>query len=142
MKIECPLPDDLFSEQWAERFVRLWNGDEGLVSSLADKGFCAVVAFGLTDEPLPRCHFEIERGNLGRIGAGGRQPDWDVRATPDRWAAWLEHPPGLLSIGMAYASSELQFFRGDYITMIKDPAMAGPFVKCLELVSRSCRRGS
>ena len=139
--IECGHSDDLFSEAWAERLLQAWNADGALVSALGGIGFTARVAFGLIDEEAPRCRFLIERGRLAPADSVDCTPDWDVRATPEQWAEWMIAPPGLLSLGMAYASGSLQFRHGDYITMIKDPAMAGPFVKCIELMSRSCRQG-
>ncbi len=139
--IECGHSDDLFSEAWAERLVQAWNHDAALVSALGGIGFTARVAFGLIDEEAPRCRFFIDRGRLAQADSVDRAPDWDVRATAEQWAEWMAAPPGLLSLGMAYASGSLQFRHGDYITMIKNPAMAGPFVKCIELMARSCRHG-
>jgi len=139
--IECGQSDDLFSEAWAERFLRAWNADDAIVLALRGIGFTAQVAFGLVGEDEPHCRFLIEQGRLAPADGVDRVPDWDVRATPEQWREWMTSPPGLLSLGMAYASGRLQFRHGDYITMIKDPAMAGPFVKCIELMSRSCRQG-
>jgi hypothetical protein len=35
----------------------------------------------------------------------------------------------MMGLGMAYTTGKLKFVVGDYGAMIKNPAMAGPFIK-------------
>jgi len=35
---------------------------------------------------------------------------------------------------MAYASGKMKFVTGDYGSMMKNPKMAGPFIKCFGLM--------
>ena len=49
--------------------------------------------------------------------------------TQDNWEKWCVKPLGMLSLGIAYTSGKLKFKVGDYSAMVKNPAMAGPFIK-------------
>ncbi|EDN71774.1 hypothetical protein BGS_0839 [Beggiatoa sp. SS] len=42
----------------------------------------------------------------------------------------------MASLGAAYVSGKLKFKTGDYGAMIKDPRMAGPFVKSFTVMGR------
>jgi putative sterol carrier protein len=59
-----------------------------------------------------------------------------MRADRKDWLKWIDKPLGMTSMGMAYASGKLKFFKGDFKAMIKDPRMAGPFVKSFGLMSK------
>jgi hypothetical protein len=39
-------------------------------------------------------------------------------------------------LGTAYASGKLKFYLGDYGSMIKNPAMAGPFIKTFAVMGK------
>jgi hypothetical protein len=41
-----------------------------------------------------------------------------------------------MGLSMAYMSRKLQFRVGDYTAMIKNPRMAGPFIKSFSVMSR------
>jgi hypothetical protein len=61
---------------------------------------------------------------------------WDIRATKDDWLSLIVKPPGLMKLGIAYTSRKLRFTKGDYATMIKDPSLAGAFVKSFALMGK------
>lgn len=42
----------------------------------------------------------------------------------------------MISLGLAYTSGKLKFKTGDYGAMIKNPAMAGPFIKSFTVMGR------
>ena len=63
--------------------------------------------------------------------------NWDLRASFDNWNKWLVKPPGMMGLGMAYTSRKLKFNVGDYGAMIKDPRMAGPFIKSFTVMGRA-----
>jgi len=42
----------------------------------------------------------------------------------------------MMSLGMAYTTRKLKFQVGDYTAMIKDPRMAGPFIKSFDVMGR------
>ncbi|MDX2289366.1 MAG: hypothetical protein NW217_11165 [Hyphomicrobiaceae bacterium] len=121
---------DLFSARWMEGFKDAWNRDPELSGALERIGFASAIGYGFKDEPAPRGVIVVENGRAVRAAPYANEPlDWDLRANRETWDAWLAKPPGMLLLGMAYSSSQLQFVLGDYAAMIKDPRMAGPFMK-------------
>jgi hypothetical protein len=135
--IECVAMNNLFSSVWAKRFIEAWNGESELAGDLGKIAFSSTVAFGFLNEDNPRLCLRIENGKVtGMESCAYLKPDWDVRADHDQWREWVKNPPGLMAIGMAYTGRSLQFRAGDYVAMVKNPAMATPFVKCIEVMSR------
>ncbi len=128
---------DLFSKQWAQAYKEAWNNDEEITSSLQHAGFSSVVAFGLADDVAPSFVMSI---NNGLIASVNNTPDdevkWDIRATRDDWISLIVKPPGLMRLGIAYTSRKLFFAKGDYATMIKDPSLAGAFVRSFALMGK------
>lgn len=127
----------LFSPEWMARFRDAWNAEPALAGALGKIGFDSIIGYGFRGEPTPRGILIVENGRATAAkGYDGEILDWDLRADPDTWEAWLAEPPGMVSLGMAYASSRLQFVAGDYVTMIKEPSMAGPFMKSFSVMAR------
>ncbi len=127
----------LFSAEWMERFREAWNAEPALAGALGKIGFDATIGYGFRGEDAPRGILIIERGIAVRAKTfAGEYLDWDLRADTETWTQWLAEPPGMMSLGMAYASSRLQFVAGDYVTMIKEPSMAGPFLKSFSVMAR------
>ena len=58
-----------------------------------------------------------------------------MRADKDSWLSWISSPLNLVSMGVAVTTGKLKFATGDYASMIKNPKMAGPFVKSFKLMS-------
>ena len=128
---------EMFSDEWAKSYMDIWNADLEITSMLQKTGFSSVVAFGLQDEENPRFVLTIENGSV--VSVDQQPPDvikWDLRAGLDFWKSLLRKPPGLMKLGMAYTSRKLKFNKGDYTTMIKDPSLAGAFVKCFALMGK------
>jgi len=48
----------------------------------------------------------------------------------------VENGLGMAGMGMAYTMGKLKFRTGDYGAMIKNPKMAGPFVKSFGLMQK------
>jgi hypothetical protein len=128
---------ELFSTEWASAFMQVWNSDKDITEMLQHAGFNSVVAFGYQDENEPRFYMNIENGIVVSVD---KQPQdvikWDLRASKDFWLSLLTNPPGLMKLGIAYTSRKLRFKKGDYATMIKDPSLAGAFVKCFALMGK------
>ncbi|MEZ5450358.1 MAG: hypothetical protein R3E89_15790 [Thiolinea sp.] len=79
--------------------------------------------------------FVVENGTCVRAGSyAGEAPDWDMRADRKDWMKWVNKGLGLTGMGMAYTTGKLKFVKGDYGAMIKNPKMAGPFVKSFGLM--------
>ena len=128
---------ELFSKEWGQAYKDEWNGDEEITSALNKAGFNSIVAFGLYDEDAPRFVMTIEGGFVTSIDD---QPEdvieWDIRATQENWLSLVAKPPGLMKLGIAYTSRKIRFKKGDYATMVKDPSLAGAFVKSFGLMSK------
>jgi hypothetical protein len=128
---------DLFSEEWAQAFMDAWNADEEITASLQRVGFNSVVAFGLPDDGVPSFIMTIQNGLVSSINSASTDDiKWDIRATKDNWLSLIVKPPGLMKLGIAYTSRKLRFTKGDYATMIKDPSLAGAFVKSFALMGK------
>ncbi len=128
---------ELFSEEWGQAYKDAWNGDQEITSTLQKAGFNSIVAFGLADEDAPRFVMTIENGLVASIDTQPEEAiDWDIRANQENWLSLVAKPPGLMKLGIAYTSRKIRFKKGDYATMVKDPSLAGAFVKSFGLMSR------
>ena len=128
---------DLFSKEWAQSFKDAWNADEEIKTSLQHAGFNSVVAFGVPETDEPSFVMTIENGVVSSINtASADDIKWDIRATTDDWLTLIVKPPGLMKLGIAYTSRKLRFRKGDYATMIRDPSLAGAFVKSFALMGK------
>ncbi len=128
---------DLFSSEWAQSFKDAWNADEEITASLQRAGFNSVVAFGTPETEEPSFVMTIENGVVASINAASADDiKWDIRATVDDWLSLIVKPPGLMKLGIAYTSRKLRFRKGDYATMIRDPSLAGAFVKSFALMGK------
>lgn len=120
----------LFSDDWMVDFGNAWNDDKELGDALAKIGFNSTIGYGLQGEDKPRGMIKVENGYVVSAGAYNGEPlNWDLRASADDWEKWLQKGLGMVSLGMAYTTGKLKFAVGDYGAMIKNPAMAGPFIK-------------
>lgn len=128
---------ELFSDEWSMAFKDAWNSDEELTTSLQRAGFSSVVAFGFPDTDNPDFIMTIQDGMVTSLNEGSTEGiKWDIRATKDNWMSLIVKPPGLMKLGIAYTSRKLRFTKGDYATMIKDPSLAGAFVKSFALMGK------
>ncbi|MCK5395713.1 MAG: SCP-2 sterol transfer family protein [Gammaproteobacteria bacterium] len=128
---------ELFSNEWSQAFMDAWNADEDITTSLQKVGFNSVVAFGLPDVTEPAFIMTIENGIVASINTASLDDiKWDIRATTENWISLIVKPPGLMKLGIAYTSRKLRFTKGDYATMIKDPSLAGAFVKSFALMGK------
>lgn len=129
--------NDLFSDRWLARFGAAWNAEPELYDALGRIGFDAVIGYGFKGEEKPRVVVVVRNGRVVAANPfAGEALDWDLRADVSTWESWLDQPPGMVGVGMAYTTSKLQFVVGDYAAMIKDPRMAGPFMKSFAVMAR------
>jgi hypothetical protein len=126
---------ELFSEEWMATYKDKWNGEPELADALKAIGFNTTIAYGFDGEDQPRGVIKVEDGYVTEAGPfNGQTVNWDLRATPDNWSKWMQKPPGMMGLGMAYTSRKLKFNVGDYGAMVKDPRMAGPFIKSFSVM--------
>lgn len=128
---------ELFSADWMNELKDQWNKDPEVSAKLADIDFNSVITCGFKDEDKPRGVFVVEKGMCIRAGSYvDEKPDWDMRADRKDWMKWVEKGIGLTGMGLAYTTGKLKFKTGDYGAMIKNPKMAGPFVKSFGLMQK------
>lgn len=126
---------ELFSPEWMESFKTRWNAEPELSDALGEIGFNSTIGYGFDEEEQPRGFIKVENGKVTDCGTyAGQSLNWDLRATPENWNKWMHKPPGMMGLGMAYTSRKLKFKVGDYSAMIKDPRMAGPFIKSFSVM--------
>lgn len=128
---------ELFSEEWMKGYMEEWNKEPALSGELEKIGFNSVIGYGFDGEDQPRGVLVVENGKATSAGAyEGHDLNWDLRANRDSWEKWMKKGIGMTGLGMAYTSRKLKFKKGDYMAMIKDPRMAGPFVKSFSVMGR------
>lgn len=127
----------LFSDEWMKKLMDAWNAEPDVKDKLAEIGFNSVICCGFKNEENPRGVFVVENGVCVRAGSwNGEKADWDMRADMDDWLKWVKKGIGMMGLGTAYATGKLKFKSGDYMAMIKDPRMAGPFVRSFGLMQQ------
>jgi hypothetical protein len=129
---------DLFSDEWMKSFMDQWNAEPELSDALAQIGFNSVIGYGFEGEDQPRGVISVENGKATNAGAfTGEALNWDIRCSDAQWRKWIGKPPGMMGLGMAFTSGKMKFKVGDYGAMIKDPRMAGPFIKSFTVMGRA-----
>ncbi len=128
---------ELFSEAWMSDFVSQWNAEPELSDALATIGFNSVIGYGFDGDSAPKGVLTVENGKATKGEAYSSQSlNWDIRASEEQWRKWMDKPPGMMGLGMAFTSRKMKFAVGDYSAMIKDPRMAGPFIKSFSVMGR------
>lgn len=128
---------ELFTEEWMQNFASHWNAEPELSDALAQIGFNSVIGYGFEGEDKPIGVLTVENGKAAKGEAyHGQTLNWDIRAPEEQWQKWIAKPPGMMGLGMAFTSRKMKFAIGDYSSMIKDPRMAGPFIKSFAVMSR------
>ena len=126
---------DLFSPEWMQSFAKCWNSEPELAEALAKIHFSSVIGYGFEDEPTPTGVITVVDGFVTDAGPyEGQKLNWDLRADREHWQQWITKGLNMMGLSMAYLSRKLQFRVGDYAAMIKDPRMAGPFIKSFEVM--------
>lgn len=125
----------LFSEQWMSDLKNAWNSAPQVFEPLQKASFSSRVGYGFIGEAQPQGVLVIEDGMATSTLSGINidEVDWDLRATEDNWKNWIENGFTLYNLGIAFASHQLQFQKGDYAQMLKNPLLSRPFVRHFEL---------
>lgn len=128
---------ELFTPKWMQKLMDEWNNEPQLAQELSNIGFNSTIAYGFDGEDTPRGVLVIKKGKAVSGSAFDEQElNWDLRASKENWQKWFNKPPGMMGLGIAYTSRNLKFNKGDYTAMIKDPRMAGPFIKSFMVMGR------
>jgi hypothetical protein len=130
----------LFSDDWMVDFGNAWNDEKDLGDALAKIGFNSTIGYGFDGEEKPRGYIKVENGYVTSAGAhAGEALNWDLRASQADWEKWCKSGIGMMALGLAYSTGKLKFKTGDYGAMIKNPAMAGPFIKSFTVMGTVAR---
>jgi hypothetical protein len=128
---------ELFTAEWMQAYKQAWNSSKQITEPLAEINFCSVIAYGFLEGEKPIGVLTVENGIAVDGGAYTDQKlNWDIRASAEIWAHWLASPPNMTKIGIAYTTRKMQFKTGDYASMLREPRMAGPFIKSFEVMSK------
>lgn len=128
---------DLFSDVWMKSFMEEWNKESDLSGALAKIGFNSNIGYGFIGQNTATGVIVVENGVVTSAGAyNGESLNWDLRATPENWDKWVKNGLGMMGLGVAYTTGKLKFQTGDYSAMIKDPRMAGPFIKSFTVMGK------
>jgi len=128
---------DLFSSEFMAGFRDGWNNEPELADVLAKIDFNSTIGYGFDDEHDPKGVLIIENGKAVKGETyTGQKLNWDLRASQDQWGKWIAKPPGMVGLGLAYTSRKIKFKVGDYGAMVKEPRMAGPFIKSFAVMGR------
>ncbi len=128
---------DMFNDEWMSKFQAAWNNEPELAGALEKIGFNSTIGYGFDGDSQPVGVIEVENGKVVSAGNyNGQTLSWDLRASSDSWQKWAKKPPGMMGLGMAYTSRKLKFLVGDYGAMVKDPRMAGPFIKSFSIMGK------
>lgn len=129
---------ELFSPEWMNSFMEQWNQEPDLVNALKQIEFSSCIGYGFDSDDQPRGVITVENGSCVSAGPfNGEQLNWDIRCAPAQWQKWIAKPPGMMGLGMAFTSGKMKFRVGDYGSMLKDPRMAGPFIKSFSVMGRA-----
>lgn len=128
---------EMFTADWMAGFANAWNNEPELAGALEKIGFNSNIGYGFDSDENPTGVLVVENGRaVSGAAYNGQELSWDLRATPDAWQKWMAKPPGMMALGMAYTSRKLKFNVGDYAAMVKDPRMAGPFIKSFAVMGQ------
>lgn len=131
---------ELFSGEWAKSFGEEWNKEPDLSDALAKIDFNSAIGYGFDGEETPRAVLVIQAGKVVKSGAYAELKEqelkWDLRASKENWLKWIKDEIGMFGLGKAYTFGNMKFKVGDYGAMVKDPRMAGPFIKSFAVMGR------
>ena len=128
---------DLFSDEWMKSFQEIWNSDPELKDALAAISFDSVIGYGFPKDDQAIGFIDVKNGEIVASGAyDGRALSWDIRAEQKNWDKWISEGIGMAGLGAAFTFGKLKFKTGDFKGMLKDPRMAGPFIKSFAAMAK------
>ncbi|ALG67238.1 hypothetical protein [Beggiatoa leptomitoformis] len=127
----------LFTSVWMQAYMAEWNKEPDLSDALAKINFSSTIAYGFPEQEKPIGVIVVKEGKVVSADVYKDESlNWDLRATEESWQKWMDKGIGMTGLSMAYLGGKLKFKIGDYTAMIKDPRMAGPFIKSFSVMGR------
>lgn len=128
---------NLFSLEWMQSYKACWNAEPELADVLAKINFSSVIGYGFIGDPHPTGVITIVQGRAVSASGYDEQPlNWDLRSDHKHWQKWLTKSLDMTELSMACITRKLKFEVGDYLAMIKDPRMVGPFIKSFTVMGQ------
>ncbi|MCU0569740.1 MAG: SCP-2 sterol transfer family protein [Oculatellaceae cyanobacterium Prado106] len=128
---------ELFSVEWMESFAERWNQDPYLAQALSEIQFDSVIGYGFKHEEHPTGVVRVKQGKVILVETYQSQVlDWDLRASPDHWQAWIKRGVSFSALSAAYASKKLQFRVGDIALLLKNPVLAEAFLQAFTVMGQ------
>ena len=128
----------LFSDAWMTALKEKWNASPQVHAPLKAASFSAIIGYGFKGEARAKGMMIIVDGMVQQACEMIEDVhlDWDLRASPENWLAWIENGFGLTKLGPAIATNSLEFAKGDYRQMIKNPSLSHPFLQHFQLMGK------
>jgi hypothetical protein len=137
-KIRKKIMADLFSDEWMKSFQSVWNNEPELKDALAEISFNSVIGYGFPNDDQALGFIDVQNGEIVDAGSyAGQELSWDIRADQKNWDKWLSNGIGMAGLGSAFTFGKLKFKTGDFKGMLKDPRMAGPFIKSFGAMAKA-----
>lgn len=128
---------NMFSDEWMKKFQQEWNNEPELADALEKLEFNSIIGYGFKGDDVASGYIKVENGKVTDAGSyDGESLNWDMRADEDNWQKWFQKEIGMTGLGMAVTTGKLKFSTGDFKAMVKDPRMAGPFVKSFSVMGK------
>ena len=125
----------LFTAAWMNALKEEWNKTPQVFEHLEKEGFSSRIGYGFKGEAYARGFISVVNGKVAQAGVNDDfELDWDLRASPEDWAKWIETGFGLSKLGPAISTNALHFEKGNYRQMIKNLSLSQPFLHHFSLM--------
>ncbi len=128
---------DLFLDEWMKGYMTAWNDESDIIADLEKIGFGSTIGYCFAGEDTSRGVIIVENGKATSLGAySGEEMNRDLCAGQTKWGKWLAQPQSTMGLVMAHTSRTLQFLVGACGAMLKEPRIAGPFIKSFSAMGK------
>jgi len=130
---------ELFSAEWMNGFKDAWNSDSEITETLGKIDFNSTIAYGFKGDDKPLGVIVVKDGIVTSAGAyNDEELNWDLRAPQEKWDKWLasEKGPSKFELFKPALFGGLQFKIGNYLAMVKNISMMGPFLKSFAVMGQ------
>lgn len=114
-----------------------WNGESELIKPLEKARFSKIIGYGFIKEDKPMVYISVENGKILSTGLYLDQKlDLDIRCEKSQWKKWIKQPPGMISMGMAFAAGKIKLKKGDYKAILKDNRVGAAFIHSFSVMAK------
>ncbi|KAL9646801.1 hypothetical protein ABK040_001223 [Willaertia magna] len=140
--------DNIFTTQYMTNFQQEWNNDQTIPSTLSSISFNAIVGYGFPKDEFPKSLIVIKNGIVEEAKEFNIENDkdlildWDIRCSLENWKYYFNKGLGMSGLASGYALGSIKFKKGNYLSMVKNPKMIGPFLKSFDLMGNVYKNNS